>query len=189
MGKPCDQTPPTYLDLRNFDAKAKSSKHKSPNGGLMVMNPMVESIKKSPPKNTSKHRNCATHYQRWTGGSRNSGSPTVRKVPRLQTNTSPEKCWLADEMPSVTWSFFGDFVKIFRGNNARIQVRGLQKMALRLSLLLLMAEMRWSIVEVGSLYHCLQCFIHPRWLAGFLNHQQLWTCVMLLCMAVSLGLL
>ena len=28
-------------------------------------------------------------------------------------------------------------------------------------------------VEVGSLRHYLQGFIHPRWLAGFLNHQQL----------------
>ncbi len=27
-------------------------------------------------------------------------------------------------------------------------------------------------VEVGSLSHYFQGFIHPRWLAGFLNHQQ-----------------
>ena len=29
-----------------------------------------------------------------------------------------------------------------------------------------------SPVEVGSLSYYLQGFIHPRWLAGFLNHQQ-----------------
>ena len=34
--------------------------------------------------------------------------------------------------------------------------------------LLLMAEIRRSPVEVGSLSHYLQGFIHPRWLAGFL---------------------
>ncbi len=38
--------------------------------------------------------------------------------------------------------------------------------------LLLMAEIRRSPNEVGSLSHCLQGLMHPRWLAGFLNHQQ-----------------
>ena len=27
-------------------------------------------------------------------------------------------------------------------------------------------------VEVGTVSHYLQGFVHPRWLAGFLNHQQ-----------------
>ncbi len=34
------------------------------------------------------------------------------------------------------------------------------------------SEIRRSPVEVGSLSHYLQGFIHSRWLAGFLNHQQ-----------------
>ena len=40
-------------------------------------------------------------------------------------------------------------------------------------LILLMAEIRRSPVEVGSLSRNLQSFLHPWWLAlGFLNHQQ-----------------
>ena len=39
--------------------------------------------------------------------------------------------------------------------------------------ILLMAEIRRSPVEVGSWSHYLRYFIHPRWLGmGFLNHQQ-----------------
>ena len=34
------------------------------------------------------------------------------------------------------------------------------------------SEIRRSPVEVGSFSHHLQGFIHPKWLAGFLNHQQ-----------------
>ena len=30
----------------------------------------------------------------------------------------------------------------------------------------------YSPVEVGSISHFLQGFVHPSWLAGFLNHQQ-----------------
>ena len=37
---------------------------------------------------------------------------------------------------------------------------------------LLMDEIQRSPVEVGSLSHYLLGFLHPRWLAGFLNHQQ-----------------
>ena len=38
-----------------------------------------------------------------------------------------------------------------------------------------------SPVEVGSLSHCLQGFLYPRWLARFLNHQQYHTCLKIGC--------
>ena len=45
--------------------------------------------------------------------------------------------------------------------------------------MLLMEEVRRSPVEVGTLAHYVPKNMHPRWLAGFLNHQR-WACIWIL---------